>query len=234
MAAAKCFYFKCCLQSRIPNWFLRTRWLLQTLAKSHLIINDLGGFYNNLPRYDFEKFKIECNRIPFKDSCELKYFTYSSDSETNYSGHWLSSEITLFLFFYISCFYKDHRFRNIYCVCLPFQSVLQNDVSTTILRFPQFPYLLKLPMCFPCWPPALDQSCHLLSQPLKVSYWVDWWGFHLCHHEATVLRRAFSGMRQSYHWPAQLTLPFSETDSKLLYHCLYRNRSHEKNEGFNY
>lgn len=67
MAAAKCFYFKCCLQSRIPNSFSRTRWLLQTLAKSHLMINDLGSFYKNLKRYDFEKFKIECYRIPFKD-----------------------------------------------------------------------------------------------------------------------------------------------------------------------
>lgn len=31
------------------------------------IINDLGSFYKNLKRYGFEKFKIECNRIPFKD-----------------------------------------------------------------------------------------------------------------------------------------------------------------------
>lgn len=31
------------------------------------MINDLGSFYKNLKRYDFEKFKIECYRIPFKD-----------------------------------------------------------------------------------------------------------------------------------------------------------------------
>ena len=71
MPAAKCLYFKCCLQSMIPKPFSRTRWLLQTLANSGLLINDLGSFFfYDLKRYYFEKFKIDYTRIPFKDRVE--------------------------------------------------------------------------------------------------------------------------------------------------------------------